>query len=99
MSETAKFNRNTLVMVRIRRFCTNVIITNEFPTIANNRIVAYNGICKRPLDSQSIHDVVTAGTLCTAIVVTVVVVEMKKLFCVTYFAWCCCVCGGKMDDS
>lgn len=74
----------------MRRFRTNVIMTNEFPTIANKRIVAYNGICKRPLDSQSNHDaadvvVVIDCTLWMAIVVTVVV-DTSKLSCVTYFA-------------
>lgn len=52
MSDTAKFSKNTLVMVRIRRFCTNVMITKKLPTIANKRIVAYKGICTRPDDSH-----------------------------------------------
>lgn len=39
ISEMAKFNRNTLVMVRIRRFWINVRITNALPIMANNRIV------------------------------------------------------------
>lgn len=52
MSDTAKFSKNTLVMVRIRRFCTNVIITKKLPTIASKRIVAYKGICTRPDDSH-----------------------------------------------
>lgn len=40
MSDMAKFSRNTLVMVRIRRFCISVNITKELPMIANNRMVA-----------------------------------------------------------
>lgn len=61
MSETAKFNRNTLVMVRIRRFCTNVNMTSVLPTRVNNKIVAYNGIWMRALENQSSH-VVSADT-------------------------------------
>lgn len=39
ISEMAKFSRNTLVMVRIRRFWISVRITNAFPIMANNRMV------------------------------------------------------------
>lgn len=65
ISETAKFNRNTLVMVRIRRFCTNVNITKPLPITANNKIVAYSGICTRPDDSHNTH----GGLLLALIVV------------------------------
>lgn len=91
ISETAKFNKNTFVMVRIRRFWTNVIMTSAFPTIANNKMVAYKGICNRPLDNQSIHDV--DATLSTIIAATVV--EIDKLLLVT----CCTWCWGNTDDS
>lgn len=52
ISDTAKFNKNTFVIVRIRRFCTNVIITRALPITANKRIVAYNGICILPVDNH-----------------------------------------------
>lgn len=58
MSDTAKFSRNTFVIVRIRRFCISVKITSELPTMANNRMVAYSGIWMQPVDS---HD--AAATL------------------------------------
>lgn len=64
ISETAKFNKNTFVIVRIRRFCTSVIMTNELPTSVSNKIVAYNGIWTRALENQSIHDI-SGGTFDT----------------------------------
>lgn len=90
ISETAKFNKNTFVIVRIRRFCTNVKITSPFPTTANNSIIAYNGISSRPLDNQSIHDVVTAAAAPTFCVVIgpATVDETDKLVFETYCTWC-----------
>lgn len=44
-SEMAKLSRNTLVIVRIRLFCTSVKITSEFPMTARRKMTAYNGIC------------------------------------------------------
>lgn len=61
MSDTAKFNKNTLVIVRIRRFCTSVNITSALPVTANNRIVVYSGICMRPIDN---HDGAEFGCCC-----------------------------------
>lgn len=52
MSDTAKFSRNTFVMVRIRLCCTSVMMTRILPTMASNRIVAYNGIWMRPNEYQ-----------------------------------------------
>lgn len=52
MSETAKFNKNTLVIVRIRLFCTSVKMTSALPVTANNKIVVYSGIWIRPIDSH-----------------------------------------------
>lgn len=55
ISENAKFRRNTLVMVRIRRFCTNVRMTSPLPITASNRMVAYNGIWTRPDENHTTH--------------------------------------------
>jgi hypothetical protein len=46
-SETAKFNKNKLVIVRIRLFCTRVNITREFPITANKNITEYIGMIRR----------------------------------------------------
>lgn len=90
ISENAKFNKNTFVMVRIRRFCTNVIMTSAFPTTANNKMIAYNGISSRPLDSQSVHDAVTPPTLPIfgVVIRAATVDETDKLVLVTYWTWC-----------
>lgn len=48
ISDTAKFSRNKLVMVRIRRFCTSVNMTRPLPITANSKMMEYNGICTRP---------------------------------------------------
>lgn len=58
ISDTAKFNKNTLVIVRIRRFWTSVNMTSALPVTANNKIVVYSGIWMRPIDS---HDGVKFG--------------------------------------
>lgn len=55
ISDTAKFSKNTLVIVRIRRFCTNVSMTSPFPITASNKIVAYNGIWTRPDENHTTH--------------------------------------------
>lgn len=47
-----KFIKCTLVTVLIRRFCTKVIITNEFPKIEMMNIIEYNGIRISPLVSK-----------------------------------------------
>lgn len=77
MSEIAKFNRNTLVMVRIRRFWINVKMTNAFPTIARSKIVMYKMICMRLVVSHDDNDVdvdavVENITLATVVVARVV---------------------------
>lgn len=94
ISETAKFNKNTFVMVRIRRFCTKVMITKAFPTMASNRIVAYNGIWSRPLESQSIHEL-PATVYAIGIVVVAKVVVTDALLVKCCWIWCC----GNTDDS
>lgn len=100
ISETAKFNKNTFVIVRIRRFCTSVIMTNAFPTMANSKMVAYNGIWSRPLASHSVHDVAAACIVVATVVVVVVVTvdtTMTALFVGKYCCWTWC--WGNTDDS
>lgn len=96
ISETAKFNKNTFVMVRIRRFCTNVIMTSAFPTMANSKMVAYNGIWRRPLENHSVHELAAARNV-VATVVAVVETTMTALLVENNccWTWCC----GNMDDS
>ena len=43
-SLTDRFSRNTLVIVRMRRFCTRVRITSAFPPIDNTKITEYSTI-------------------------------------------------------
>lgn len=58
MSEMAKFNRNTLVMVRIRRLWINVSMTNAFPMIAQISIKIYKMICIRMVVNHDDNDAV-----------------------------------------
>lgn len=72
MSLTAKFKRNTFVMVLIRRLCISVSITNVLPIMASNSIVMYRKICIRMVVNHDSNDV--GG---------VVVVVLKKSSSVT----------------
>lgn len=49
-----RFNRKTFVMVRIRRFWSNVKITKIFPTTDKRKIITYSGIRISPLASKRI---------------------------------------------
>lgn len=73
-SEMAKLSRNTLVIVRIRLFCTRVRITSEFPMTARRKMTAYNGICTLLIADQLAELAFTAVVDATNRVATVVVV-------------------------
>lgn len=74
-SEMAKLSRNTLVIVRIRLFCTSVKITSEFPMTARRKMTAYNGICTLLIADQLAELAFPGVVDATNRVATVVVVE------------------------
>lgn len=74
-SEMAKLSRNTLVIVRIRLFCTRVRITSEFPMTARRKMTAYNGICTLLIADQLAELAFPGVVAATNRVATVVVVE------------------------
>lgn len=57
-SDTDRLSRNTLVIVRMRWFCTRVKITSTLPTTANKNIREYRGICTLPAPHQSTPELV-----------------------------------------